>query len=68
LDHSIQHTIFNIELARVEALQSSFAAKYGVQFFAELDPTIYPYDGMHLSTLTFLNRNNRLLIHRAPAR
>jgi hypothetical protein len=37
--------VFNIDLARIEALQSSFAAKYGVQFFSELDPSVYPYEG-----------------------
>ncbi|KAG2173554.1 hypothetical protein INT44_007145 [Umbelopsis vinacea] len=52
LDQSIQHTLFNIDLARVEALQTSFAAKYGVQFFAELDPTVYPYEDEKLSQLS----------------
>ncbi|KAH8549871.1 N-acetyltransferase B complex non catalytic subunit-domain-containing protein [Umbelopsis sp. PMI_123] len=52
LDQSIQHTVFNIDLARVEALQASFAAKYGVQFFAELDPSVYPHDDERISKLS----------------
>lgn len=51
MDQSIQQTLFNIDLARVEALQTSFAAKYGVQFFAELDSNVYPYEGMLSQTV-----------------
>ncbi|KAI8384685.1 N-acetyltransferase B complex non catalytic subunit-domain-containing protein [Radiomyces spectabilis] len=50
LDKSLQHAITRTELARIEALNSSFQVKYGVQYFQELDINEIKFDDDFIQT------------------
>ncbi|ORE08641.1 hypothetical protein BCV72DRAFT_303592 [Rhizopus microsporus var. microsporus] len=47
LDTSLQHTVTQIELKRIDFIRSSFQAKYAVQYFNENDVKELKYDDKH---------------------
>ncbi|ORY95533.1 N-acetyltransferase B complex non catalytic subunit-domain-containing protein [Syncephalastrum racemosum] len=65
LEKSLQQAITNVELARIEAVRSSFQTKYGVQFFQELDVSKLKYDDAFIAEQSD-NRDFKVLMNCNP--
>ncbi|KAI9304004.1 N-acetyltransferase B complex non catalytic subunit-domain-containing protein [Cunninghamella echinulata] len=65
LDTSLQKSITKAELVRINALNATFQAKYGVQHFQELDTSIYKLDDNYMKSLSD-NRDFKVMMNCNP--
>ncbi|CAO3632493.1 unnamed protein product [Cunninghamella echinulata] len=65
LDTSLQKSITKAELVRINALNATFQAKYGVQHFQELDTSFYKLDDNYMKSLSD-NRDFKVMMNCNP--
>ncbi|CAO3630245.1 unnamed protein product [Cunninghamella blakesleeana] len=65
LDTSLQHCITRTELDRINTLNSTFQAKYGVQHFQELNTSYYKLDDPFIKSLSD-NRDFKVMMNCNP--
>ncbi|KAI8336826.1 N-acetyltransferase B complex non catalytic subunit-domain-containing protein [Chlamydoabsidia padenii] len=66
LDNSMQHSISRLELLRIDALNSSFQAKYAVQHFQELDVPMLKLDDDYINSRSD-NRDFKVMMNCNPS-
>ncbi|CAO3589381.1 unnamed protein product [Absidia cylindrospora] len=66
LDNSLQHAITRVELLRIDALNSSFQAKYAVQHFQELDVPMLKLDDAYIASRSD-NRDFKVMMNCNPS-